>query len=499
MAPTPTQISSPGMLEDRQPGDHRGRQGERDGPPTPRRRPGEGRAGDRDNSEYAGGDDRGDRQRPRVRVPLRAGRDQHRRDEGRGAQVGQPDQAAHLRWRVVQRQPPQPGDPGGDDHGGGHARDRPAVAAAEGDQAVEHEPDRAEDRHPDRGPGEHQQSEDGHQHRRPTNAGGRLGDLVPRAVAGRLEPTGVVGGERRQPAEAGAPAGDADRERESTPPTVTHVWMVTGCPDPCCPAGRAGGSRFRCANRAEQLKSRRVWCAGGSHREAVDLDAGLQRGGPARRGAQAGAGRRTTRATSSSSWSTTAARDRTAEILGRAATTTGCGPSTTSATRARARPSGPRSPPPPATTWSSWTPTWSTTRKDIPRLLEPVLDGRATVVYGNRTFGSHSAYSFWYVMGNKGVTLAANMLFNSYIGDLETCFKLMPVELYRSPGRRARAASAWRPRSPASCCAAGSGRTRCRSATRARTREEGKKITWRDGVEALWILGRERLRRRPRT
>jgi hypothetical protein len=45
--------------------------------------------------------------------------------------------------------------------------------------------------------------------------------------------------------------------------------------------------------------------------------------------------------------------------------------------------------------------------QDIPKLLDPVLDGRATVVYGNRTFGSHSAYSFWYVMGNKGVTMAA--------------------------------------------------------------------------------------------
>ena len=70
--------------------------------------------------------------------------------------------------------------------------------------------------------------------------------------------------------------------------------------------------------------------------------------------------------------------------------------------------------------------------QDIPKLLEPVLDGRATVVYGNRTFGSHSSFSFWYVMGNKAVTTAANMLYNCYLGDLETCFKLMPVELYRS-------------------------------------------------------------------
>src|SRR6266545_4961720 len=70
--------------------------------------------------------------------------------------------------------------------------------------------------------------------------------------------------------------------------------------------------------------------------------------------------------------------------------------------------------------------------QDIPRLLAPVLDGRAEVVYGNRTFGSHSSFSFWYVMGNKAVTTAANMMFNCYLGDLETCFKLMPVELYRS-------------------------------------------------------------------
>jgi glycosyltransferase involved in cell wall biosynthesis len=132
--------------------------------------------------------------------------------------------------------------------------------------------------------------------------------------------------------------------------------------------------------------------------------------------------------------------------------------------------------------------------QDIPRLLEPVLDGRATVVYGSRTFGSHSAYSFWYVMGNKGVTTVANVLYNCYISDLETCFKLMPVALFRSLRIRS----------------AGFGmeaeitgkllRRRLRPyevpiSYRARSREEGKKITWRDGVEALWILTRERVRR----
>ncbi|XTZ19017.1 glycosyltransferase family 2 protein [Micromonospora echinospora] len=135
--------------------------------------------------------------------------------------------------------------------------------------------------------------------------------------------------------------------------------------------------------------------------------------------------------------------------------------------------------------------------QDIPKLLAPVLDGRAQVVYGNRTFGSHSAYSFWYVMGNKGVTTAANVLFNSYIGDLETCFKLMPIELYRSLDVRSRGFGME---------AEVTGkllRRRIRPyevpiSYRARGREEGKKITWKDGVEAIWILGRERARRQPR-
>lgn len=132
--------------------------------------------------------------------------------------------------------------------------------------------------------------------------------------------------------------------------------------------------------------------------------------------------------------------------------------------------------------------------QDIPRLLEPVLDGRASVVYGSRTFGSHSAYSFWYVMGNKGVTTAANMIFNSYISDLETCFKLMPLSLFRTLNIRS----------------AGFGmeaeitgkllRRKIRVyevpiSYRARTRDEGKKITWRDGVEALWVLAKERIRK----
>jgi glycosyltransferase involved in cell wall biosynthesis len=132
--------------------------------------------------------------------------------------------------------------------------------------------------------------------------------------------------------------------------------------------------------------------------------------------------------------------------------------------------------------------------RDIAKLVQPVLDGRATVVYGNRNFGGHAAFSFWYVMGNKAVTLYANILFNSYIGDLETCYKLMPLPLYRGLNIRSKGFGME---------AEVTGkllRRRIRPhevpiTYTARTREEGKKITWRDGVKALMILTRERVRR----
>jgi len=132
--------------------------------------------------------------------------------------------------------------------------------------------------------------------------------------------------------------------------------------------------------------------------------------------------------------------------------------------------------------------------QDIPKLLAPVLDGRAEVVYGNRSFGSHSSFSFWYVMGNRAVTTYANMLFNCYIGDLETCFKLMPLALYRSLDVRSRGFG-MEAEVTGKLLRRGVRPYEVPISYRARTREEGKKITWKDGVEALAILARERVRK----
>jgi glycosyltransferase involved in cell wall biosynthesis len=133
--------------------------------------------------------------------------------------------------------------------------------------------------------------------------------------------------------------------------------------------------------------------------------------------------------------------------------------------------------------------------EEIPALLQPVLAGDTDVVYGSRSFGSRSAYSFWYVMGNKAITTAANILFNAYLADLETCYKLMPLELFRalnitSDGFGMEAEIT------AKLLARGIRPFEVPITYRARSREAGKKITWRDGVQAIWIISRIRLARR---
>lgn len=66
---------------------------------------------------------------------------------------------------------------------------------------------------------------------------------------------------------------------------------------------------------------------------------------------------------------------------------------------------------------------------DIPRLLQPVLDGKAQIVYGARDLRVQSWSNF---LGNKFLTLATNLLFGTRLSDMETCYKLMPTQVMRS-------------------------------------------------------------------
>ena len=131
------------------------------------------------------------------------------------------------------------------------------------------------------------------------------------------------------------------------------------------------------------------------------------------------------------------------------------------------------------------------------RLLSPILEGRADVVYGVRGFAGQTAYSYWFVKGNQLVTTATNILFNCYISDMETGFKMMRTSLMR----RLHLAGNGFDIEPEI-----TGRI-LRLSYRihevpidyfARSRTEGKKLTWVDGVRALATLVRIRFASRRR-
>jgi glycosyltransferase involved in cell wall biosynthesis len=130
---------------------------------------------------------------------------------------------------------------------------------------------------------------------------------------------------------------------------------------------------------------------------------------------------------------------------------------------------------------------------DLGVALEPLLAGEATVVFGTRAWASHTAYSFWYVVGNKAVTLATNVLYNCFISDVMTCQKAMRTELFRSLPLRERG-FAVEPEIAARVLQAGERIYEVPIAYRARTREEGKKLTAFDGLRVLRTLVRCRLR-----
>jgi glycosyltransferase involved in cell wall biosynthesis len=128
---------------------------------------------------------------------------------------------------------------------------------------------------------------------------------------------------------------------------------------------------------------------------------------------------------------------------------------------------------------------------DYPALLEPLVSGRADVVYGVRGFAGQTAYSFWFVIGNKAVTLACNVLFDCYISDLETGYKVLRSDLWK---RLHLAGSRFdiEPDITARVLRLGYRIHEVPIRYYARSREEGKKLTWRDGVHALSTLVRLR-------
>ena len=132
------------------------------------------------------------------------------------------------------------------------------------------------------------------------------------------------------------------------------------------------------------------------------------------------------------------------------------------------------------------------TPDDYGALLGPIVSGETSVVYGTRTYKGHTAYSFWYVLGNRLVNFWLSFLFNTWLSDVETCFKVARTELWRRLdltengfGIEAEATAKF--------LRAGERIYEIPIEYRARTRSEGKKLRWTDGVAALVIALRVRL------
>jgi glycosyltransferase involved in cell wall biosynthesis len=69
--------------------------------------------------------------------------------------------------------------------------------------------------------------------------------------------------------------------------------------------------------------------------------------------------------------------------------------------------------------------------QDYYELVKPIADGRVNVVFGSRFLGRHTGMYFWNALGNKGLTFLTNLLFNCWISDMETCYKVMRTEIMR--------------------------------------------------------------------
>jgi glycosyltransferase involved in cell wall biosynthesis len=69
---------------------------------------------------------------------------------------------------------------------------------------------------------------------------------------------------------------------------------------------------------------------------------------------------------------------------------------------------------------------------DYYELIKPIIEGRVDVVFGSRFLGRHTGMYFWNALGNKGLTFLTNFLFNCWISDMETCYKVMRTDILRS-------------------------------------------------------------------
>jgi len=128
--------------------------------------------------------------------------------------------------------------------------------------------------------------------------------------------------------------------------------------------------------------------------------------------------------------------------------------------------------------------------QDLPKLLEPIADGRADAVFGSRFLGGpHRVLYFWHSVGNGFLTLVSNMFTDLNLTDMETCYKMVRADLMKSLPLRADRFGI----EPELTARLAQSRARIYEvpiAYNGRTYAEGKKISWKDGVAAFWHIVR---------
>ena len=124
---------------------------------------------------------------------------------------------------------------------------------------------------------------------------------------------------------------------------------------------------------------------------------------------------------------------------------------------------------------------------DLGLLMPPLLDGRTNACFGVRAFDGYTSHSFLFVLGNKGVTFACNVLFNVYLHDIMTCHKMIRTDVFRSLPLRS-PGFAIEPEITARLVQRGERIFEVPVHYRARATDEGKKLTAVDGFRVLGTL-----------
>jgi len=125
--------------------------------------------------------------------------------------------------------------------------------------------------------------------------------------------------------------------------------------------------------------------------------------------------------------------------------------------------------------------------RDYPALIRPIMEKRVTVVYGSRFLGPRKAMLFWHMLGNKLLTLTTNVLYNTILSDMETCYKCFRADVVKGIPLRSRRFE-FEPEITAKVLKRGHRIFEVPISYYGREYHEGKKISWRDAPLAFWTL-----------